>query len=101
MERIKVDSIVKDFNTFIAEVNARTKATYEEIVPAIADAEQKLNFIVERYGTDNGERLTEDYFLELVTEKVRENAACEESFIKSGIRSDVKAEKRKDVQLAS
>lgn len=56
------------FERFSRKVGGCDVATFEMIR---AQAKRKLAVIIERFGDENGARLTDDYLLQLMTEELR------------------------------
>ena len=65
------------FERFSWKVGGCDVATFEMIR---AQAKRKLAVIIERFGDENGARLTDDYLLQLMTEELRSQRVSDALF---------------------
>ena len=65
------------FERFSRKVGGCDVATFEMIR---AQAKRKLALIIERFGDENGARLTDDYLLQLMTEELRSQRVSDALF---------------------
>lgn len=65
------------FERFSRKVGGCDVATFKIIR---AQAKRKLAVIIERFGDENGARLTDDYFMQLMTEELRSQRVSDALF---------------------
>lgn len=65
------------FERFSRKVGGCDVSTFEMIR---AQAKQKLAVIIDRFGDENGARLTDDYLLQLMTEELRSQRVSDALF---------------------
>lgn len=65
------------FERFSRKVGSCDVATFEMIR---AQAKRKLAVIIERFGDENGARLTDDYLMQLMTEEFRSQSVSDALF---------------------